>query len=348
MRHTSRVMLLLLVTTVLAFGVGGAHMARAQSQSAGTSQPSGAGNGIRISPVRSDIVIKPGESRSITMNVQNITAASAEFQAIVNDFVASNNESGQPALILDSTQYAPSRSLKRYIAAIPNLTIPAGQSKNVQVTITIPKDAPGGGYFGAVRFTSNASGTSNKNVTLSASVGSLILVRVPGDIVENMRLTSFDVRTSQDANSGSKFFTSNKNLYAVPRFQNNGNVHEQPFGKIILKKGDKVLQTTEINNTDPRANVLPDSIRRFAVKLDKVGMWGKYTVEGNFGYSTNGQLISGKTSFYVVPIVLILVMLGALAVIVFAIFGLPRAIRRYNDSVVRRSRRPGQSHLPPQ
>ena len=123
------------------------------------------------------------------------------------------------------------------------------------------------------------------------------------------------------------------------RFKNTGNVHEQPFGKIILKKGDKVLQATEINNADPKGNVLPDSIRRFSVKLNKVGMWGKYTVEGNFGYGTTGQLISGKTSFFVLPLILIIVGLIVLGLIVFAIFGLPKAIKRYNANVVRKANR---------
>jgi hypothetical protein len=297
------------------------------------------GNGIRISPVRTDLTIKPGETSSLTLTVENITATSAEFEAIINDFVAGNNEQGQPALILDNNKFAPSHSLKRYISDIPNVTINAGESKQVKVSISIPNSAAAGGYYGAVRFSPAGSEKNNNNVTLSASVGSLILVKVPGDLKENLILDSFDVRTSEGAIGGSSLFVSSNSLYAVARFKNSGNVHEQPFGKILLKRGDKILQTIEINNTDPKGNVLPDSTRRFAVKLDKVGLWGKYTVQGNFGYGSGGQLISGSTSFFVFPLVYILIGVAIVALIAAAIFWLPRAVKRYNQNVIRRANR---------
>ncbi len=302
-------------------------------------QTTSAGNAIKVAPVRTDLTIQPGQSRQVSITLQNLTNATVQYAAIVNDFVAGSGESGQPALILDANKFAPSHSLKRYIAPIPNVTVGGGQSKDVTVSITIPKDAAAGGYYGAVRFAPAGSIDPTKNVTLSASVGSLILVKVPGDIKENVTLASFDVRTDPEATSGSSFFTSNKNLYAVARFKNTGNVHEQPFGKVVLKRGSKVLQTVEINNTDPRGNVLPDSIRRFSVKLDKVGLWGKYTVEGNFGYGSSGQLVSGASTFYVFPLTYILIGLGILLLIAGAIVGLPRAIKRYNQSIIRRATR---------
>ncbi len=295
------------------------------------------GNGIRVSPVRTDVTMNPGESRSITLTIQNITGASSEFQAVINDFVP-KGEAGQPALILEADKYAPSHSLKRFIAKIPNVSVNKGEYKEVKAVITVPKDAAAGGYYGAVRFVT-ANDALNKNVTLSASVASIVLVRVNGDIVENMALESLDVRNSERSNSASSFFTSNKNLYVVARFKNMGSSHEQPFGKVVLKKGDKVLQTTEINNAEVKGNVLPDSVRRFSVKLDKVGSWGKYTVEGNFGYGSTGQLISGKTSFFVFPLALIIAILVVVAAVVMAIVWLPRAIKRYNAGVVRKANR---------
>jgi hypothetical protein len=305
---------------------------------ASAQQAGGSGSGLRISPVRTELTIKPGEAKSITITVQNVTSETKEFQAIINDFVAGDNEYGQPALILDADKYAPSHSLKRYIQEVPDVTIPAGQSKEVKVTVNIPRDASGGGYYGAVRFAPAGQGGAN-NITLSASVGSLILVKVPGTVEENLTITSFDVRKGEKGVSGSAFFTTNKDLYATVRFTNQGNVHEQPFGKVTVKKGGKTLQTIEINNLDPKSNVLPDSTRRFAVKLDKVGSWGKYTVEGNFGYGTGGKLLSASSSFYVVPMALIVLGLVLLALLLLAIFWLPRAIKRYNANVVRKARR---------
>lgn len=302
-------------------------------------QAANAGSGMRVSPVRSDLTIDAGNAGSVDVTVKNVTSAGVTYEAIINDFIAGDNEYGQPALILDADKYAPSHSLKRYIAPVPNLTIPAGQSKTVKVTINVPQNADAGGYYGAIRFIPAGSDTKKNNISLAASVGSLILVKVPGDIKENMKLESFDVRSSEKATSGSIVFTTNKNLYAVARFKNEGNIHEQPFGKVVVKKGNTVLQTTEINNQTPKGNVLPDSVRRFSVKLEKVGIWGKYTVSGNFGYGSTGQLVSGTTTIYVMPLTYILIGLGLIALIVIGIFVIPRSIKRYNQNVVRRANR---------
>lgn len=323
---------LLLAAAVVTTTVAGASLASAQST--GTNA-----NGIKVSPVRTDLTINPGETKTVTVTVQNITTVDSTFHAIINDFVAGNNENGQPALILDEKEFAPSHSLKRFISPVTDVPIPANSSKDIKVKITVPGNAAAGGYYGAIRFVPAGSPDPNKNVSLAASVGSLMLVKVPGDVKENLTLESFDVRTSEQAESGSSFFASNKNLYAVARFKNVGNVHEQPFGKVQLKKGDKVLQVVEINNADPRGNVLPDSTRRFSAKLDKVGLWGKYTVEGNFGYGANGQLLSGKSTFYVVPLAFIIGVIVVIALIVAAVLWLPKAIKRYNQNVVRKASR---------
>ena len=296
-----------------------------------------AGNGIKVSPVRTELTLNPGESKTITLSVQNISSTNADYQAVVNDLLA-KGEDGQAALILESDKYAPSHSLKRYISAIPNIQVAAGQYKDVKATISVPKDAAAGGYYGAVRFVPAGTQT-DKNVTLSASVASIILVKVPGDLKENTTISSFDVRRGVNGVGGSSFFTTNKDLFAVVRFENKGNVHEQPFGKIRLLKGDKLVQENEINVTSPKGNVLPDSIRRFDIKLDKVGNFGKYTVEGNFGYGTNGQLLSAKTSFWVVPIIMIVLILAVILLIIGLIIGVPKAIKRYNRTVLRKAGR---------
>lgn len=293
----------------------------------------GSGNGLQISPVRTDLTIQPCTSKTISVFVHNVTNNAAELQTIVNDFVAGTDETGTPQILLDKNQYAPQHSLKRYVAPIGNVTVAAGQQKEVKVTVSIPKDAPAGGYFGVVRFAPVSAGKGG-NVSLSASVGSLILVTVPGNYTENLTVASFDTRSISKDDNGQTHehtgvvFTSSKNLNAVVRFNNKGDVQEQPFGKIQLKRGDTLLATYEINTTTPRGNVLPDSIRKFAVPLNKVGSFGRYTLVGNFGYGTKGQLITAKTTFYVIPLGLIIGAAILLILILVGIYFLVRKLRR--------------------
>lgn len=293
--------------------------------------PSNTGNGLRISPVRTDLTIAPGGSQTITVGIQNLTATTESLKGIVDDFTASKDETGTPYILLNGEK-APTHSLKDYVSSLGTVTLAPNEQKEVKVTVSIPKGVAGGGYYGAVRFAPNNT-ASDKNVTLTASVGSLILVKVPGDVKEQVNIASFDARKD---NHASVFFTSNKSLTATVRFQNVGNIQEEPFGKILLKKDKTVLGTYEINNTQPRGNVLPDSIRKFSVPLH-VGSFGKFTLEGNFGYGTTGQLLAAKTSFYVVPMAVIVLAIVIILLILFAIFGLPRLIRAYNRRVVRKA-----------
>jgi len=301
--------------------------------SAATATPN-SGNGLKISPVVTNLTINPGQTQTVTVHVQNVTSAAVTLQVFINDFTATDDESGTPALLLNPNQYAPSHSLKRFVTPINNLTLQAGEARDVKAIVSVPKDAPGGGYYGAVRF-APASASGENNITLSASVGSLILVKVPGTIREDVKLLSLDVH--HESSGAQVIFTTSKGLIAAARFQNNGDVQEQPFGKILLKQGTKQIAAYEINDMTPRGNVLPDSIRKFTVNLDKVGAFGKYTVVGNFGYGTNGQLLTGQTTFYVIPIFIIVVVAAVILLILFCVLILPRLVRSYNRRVVQRA-----------
>lgn len=303
--------------------------------SAATSSGSGQGNGYKISPVRTDLVINPGANQDVTVFIQNISSASENLQVIVNDFQARNDETGAPDLLLNGTQ-STKHGLKQYVKVLtPNFQLAPNEQKSVVVNVAIPANAPGGGYYGAIRV-APASAVGDKNVNLAASVGALVLVKVPGYITDQLSITSFEVSS---ASGVSTFFLSGKDLKADVRFQNSGNIQEEPFGKIQLKKGSKVVDSYEINNGEPRGNVLPNSIRKFSTKLNNVGSFGKYTLIGSFGYGATGQLVSAKTSFYVIPLAIILVALFVLLLVLFAIFGLPRIIRKYNQGILRRAGR---------
>jgi hypothetical protein len=297
-------------------------------------QSGNGGNGYKISPVRTDLTINPGETKTTDVYIQNVSSAVEDLQVVINDFQASTNESGTPALLLNGKQ-APQHSLKQYVLPSSDFTLQPNEQKDVKITIAIPEDAVAGGYYGAVRF-APANVDASKNVTLSASVASLILVKVPGNIKEQVGIASFDARVDDHSRS---VFTSSKNISAVVRFQNTGDVQEEPFGKIILKKGGKELATYEINNTDPRGNVLPGSIRKFSVKLTKVSSIGKYTLQGNFGYGSNGQLLSASTTFYVIPLWAIIVGIVVILLILAAIFLLSRKLRAHNRRVARKASR---------
>ena len=122
------------------------------------------------------------------------------------------------------------------------------------MTIIVPTDAAAGGYFGAIRFTPTATADGGQ-VNMSASVASLILLRVTGDAAERLNLTELAV---QQAGVTGGFFTHGNNLAVTARFENVGDVQLAPFGKVSVQKGNTVVHEADFNVKNPRDMVLPD------------------------------------------------------------------------------------------
>lgn len=288
-------------------------------------------NTLKISPVRSDISIKAGESSTVKINLTNLDNAPIQVQPIENDFVA-RDESGTPALILNADQYAPTHSLKRFMAPLSEVTIPSKASATVNLVINVPKTAQPGGYFGAVRFAPATPGSGGQ-VNLNASAASIILLTVPGPTVEKLDLKSFDIK--QNGGKPAATFSSPDKLQISALFQNDGNLQEGPFGYIAVKQGTKVVYSTEFNNKNPRDMVLPDSSRRWDIPLKNIGKFGHFTVSATFTYGTKNQTIDVTKSFWVIPRLYVIAAIVAVVVLIGLIVGAFLLFRHHRRRMVR-------------
>lgn len=295
-------------------------------------------NTLKVSPVRSDIEIKPGASKTVQVTVTNLTPGSITVAPIENDFVA-GDERGTPALILDADKYAPTHSLKRFMRPLPNLTIEGNKARTVDVVITVPKDAQPGGYFGAIRFAPTTPDGGGQ-VNLSASVASLILMKVPGPTTEKLDLTNFDIQ--QAGKSSSTLFQTPDDLQVAVRLKNDGNVQLAPFGKLSVKQGDKIIYSTDFNPNTPKDMVLPDSARRWDIPLDKIGTFGQYQVIATFTYGSKNQTIEVAKSFWVIPMYVIIAAIAGFVVLVLLIVGIWLGLRGYKRRILRSQNRGGR------
>jgi len=285
----SRKIAFLLVSLISIIGLFGSSYANADTNVA---------NGFRLSPVRIDATVEKGHSITENLFVTNVNNYQITAKAIINEFTASNDESGAPAVILDNSQPAPADSFRAITSTIPDVTIDTGKTVTVPVTITVPQNANSGGYYGAVRFVS-ANTANGNSVTLSASVGTIFLITVPGKLTEQLQLVDFSA--AQNGSTAS-YFTTSKNLQIVTRLQNTGNIHLAPTGKInITNSGGKVIETVDFNNTNPRGEVLPGTTRKYTYNIQSQNLFGRYSATAYLGYGTLGQVLTVKTSFWVIP-----------------------------------------------
>lgn len=288
-----------------------------------------AANAITVSPVRSDVSIPAGKSQVVKIVVTNPTKTDVKITPVENDFV-SNDENGTPSLISGPDQYAPTHSLKRFMAPLESFTLKAGSSKTLNVTISVPKTAQAGGYFGAVRL-EPTSPDGGGQVNMSVNVAPLILLSVPGKVVDKLDLTSFKV----EQNGMSKpYYQNGKDMSVAFRFENKGNVQEGPFGQIAVKKGNKVIYSTQFNNKVQRDQILPDGARKWDVPLKDIGSFGHYTVTATFSYGVSNQTIQVSKSFWVVPMKVVLLIIAGVIALIVVILGFWLFLRGYRNRLL--------------
>lgn len=311
-------------------------MAMQQTAWAVTSKSNSAST-LKISPVRSDISVNPGASKTVEVTVTNLTDADITVQPFENDFIA-KGEDGTPALILDDNQYAPTHSLKKFMVPLGNVKVPAKKAAVVKVVINVPSTAQPGGYFGAIRF-APANPAGGGQVDLSASVASLMLLTVPGPMTEKLNLTDYGVQ--QNGKSGT-YFQNPNNLGFSFRFENKGSVQEAPFGNISVKNGDKVVYSADFNNKTQRDMVLPDSARRWSVPLKNIGTFGYYTVEGTLTYGSKNETVNISQSFWVIPFAVIIGGIVGLLVLIGLIVGIVVFLKGYKRRIINSQGRGGR------
>lgn len=303
---------------------------RASAQSASD----GSGQALEIGPPVINLSANPGETVKATISLRDISSTSLFVTSAFNDFVASG-EDGTPKILLEEGETS-AFSMKEWVAPISTLTLKPREIKNVTLVINVPANVSPGGYYGVVRFTGTPPDLEGAGVSLAASLGSLILLKVNGDAKEEMGIEEFFV--SHNGKKGTLFEAAP--LVFTERLKNTGNIQQQPTGLVTIKDMfGSVVATLPINQ--PPRDVLPDSIRKFEQPLDQtvIGnkiLFGLYTADLTVTYGADKQTITSSITFWVIPYTLIGIILVAL---IGGFIGLRYLIKRYNRHIISKAER---------
>lgn len=273
------------------------------------------GSGLQLSPTRTDLSGQPGEQKQFSIILKNITQNEVTAQVFLNDFESDNN-SGTPQIIVDNRARTP-YSLENMLKNYSNVDLKAGETKEIKLTVEIPGNVAPGAYFGALRYAAVPKGQTQteaeRQVALTASVAHLIFVEVPGNINEQIQIES--LRAQQGDKAGS-FFIKTPNRAALS-VKNLGNGFSRPFGKVnVTGPFGKEVHSYDVNNTDPRGIILPNSARTFTNDMPNVKLPGKYNLTASVAYGNGGEVITYQSSFVYMPIwaiVALIALIGAVA-----------------------------------
>lgn len=246
-----------------------------------TAVPSGS---FIVQPAKVELEIPPGGSESRALTLTNSTAVPLAVTVSFED-VAPNTQSSaadDPVVLLGANGGAyPLRDLVHTSAA--SLTILAGQTQSVPVTVKIPNDTVPGGHYGSVVFSFTPilprGISTNGNVAVESRLATLFFVRVSGAVKEEGRVSEFGVFN----NAQTTFAPSpEKPLRFQIVYTNSGNVHLNPYGKLSLTP---LFGKSTTIIVDPWA-VLPGGVRMREIEVREPLAIGYYTahLEQNRGY----------------------------------------------------------------
>lgn len=315
----------------------------APASAATPAQANKSSSGLSITP-RKNYVMEPGKKATDSLTIGNLDGKNDLIIALqVIDF-SFTDETGTPKLMLAANAPQTTWSLKPFIKLPETVTIPKGSTKTIKFDISVPAGQGAGSYYSAIKYA--AAGTNGGNVNLTASGVTLAFLSVPGIVNEKMTLQKLGAFQPDGTGTTGKFIfiaTDKAPTEIAYSLKNEGNVAENPAGNIVVKDmfGNEV---TTIKDANPRASLaLIGQTRRFeacinpkdkAVDLNGQGavqqitcnppklMPGRYTISLDTFYGQNGNNtheITGKASFWYLPIWFIVTVVAGIVVIAYVI-----------------------------
>ncbi len=299
---------------------------------------------------RKNYTIEPGKSVKDTLTIKNLDQSEdLNLSLRIVDFTF-NDEGGTPKLMLAEDAPQTAWSLKPYLKVPETVSIPAKQSKTLDMSVAIPSNQGGGSLYSAIVYSTGAA--DGGNVGLSASGVSLVFASIPGDVNENLGLEKFGAYNleKQGKAAGYSYINTSQPQNMAFTIKNEGNVTAAPVGSITIKHMFGKEQV--INNVNPNSSLaLIGQTRTFTscIKLktqevdfngsktsskdcEAPGLWpGYYSAKLDLFYGANGnntRELAGTASFWYLPIWFIVVFLIILAVAAFYIRKLVLVIRQ--------------------
>lgn len=263
-----------------------------------------------LGPGKVDLLLEPGEKTTQQVTVTNRLGKDMNFKVEVEDFSGSYDTDQTVKLFGEADG---PYSMKDYIEPeTMEFSLKHGERIVLPVQINIPEDSQPGGLYASVLISTvpdDSEGEMNQGqAKIISRLGTLYFVRVAGEVVESGRLQDFKVA---DPKNG--FYEQGPIPFEV-YFENEGNVHMTPSGKIEIKNllGRRVGEVSI-----EKYFSMPNSLRKIIVNWDNKVLIGRYTatltLDKNYQQKPN-ESETMEVSFWVIPWKILLGVLVAILI----------------------------------
>ncbi len=264
-------------------------------------------NDFVVEPGKTEIFLNPGETVTRNISVTNRTNRELSFKVGVENFVGS--DSPESAVVLLPSGAETPYPLSEYVSSeLQEFSLKFGEKITFAVTITTPSDIEPGE---AARVLDAEGNEVVGGTRLTARIGSLILMRINGDVNESGYLDAFKI-----SGPGALFRQKMPTSFEIT-YKNDGTVHLVPYGTITIKNifGSEVAQIPV-----DAYFALPDSIRYQNISWPgKSFSFGLYTADLELYKGFGNQFDTDKIRFFVLPLMVVFSILGGI-LLIFTIF----------------------------
>ena len=190
---------------------------------------------ITAVPPRLEVEALPGATLQETLKVSNGSDQELAFSIETSDFIVTNNQ-GTPVAVSEAVSGR--WSLKSWLTTSPDKVLVApGQTAVVDLLIAIPADALAGGHYAMVTYSPVVEGklVPGTGAQISPQVGSLIYLKVIGDVTEAALLKEFSVEKTFAYYGPIKLFAEIENEYGGIAFKD---IDPRYISLFIVQKRD--------------------------------------------------------------------------------------------------------------
>lgn len=260
-----------------------------------------------VIPPRLELEALPGATLQESLRVRNESDADQAFKVTAKDFIVTNNQ-GTPLPVDEAVSGR--WSLASWITVSPKqILVPAGQTAAVDLIIAVPPDGLAGGHYAMVVYEPVAEGRpEGTGAAVSPQVGSLIYLKVIGDVTEAANLKEFKV---------DQFFKHYGPTQITAEIENLGDIHLRPTGKLTVTNW---LKDEVFSKELEEKNIFPFASRTYDWEVPGKWRLGRYAARLTAAAGDTAIPVNGLIYFWVVPVkelVLIAAALALPAVLVF-------------------------------
>lgn len=259
-------------------------------------------------PARQEIVVNPGETKTVPVAFLNRTLSPIQGKLGTRDFIVRGKDN-IPEFIDFPTETEIRYSAKNWIELpFERATIPASDKVIVYAQIKVPADAVPGGHYASIYFeTDPRLPSENETGSIAAAsqqINALLYIKVAGEVKESASITKFSVPN----------FLEYGPITIDTEITNTGDIHIRPLGSVnVYDIFGNLIESQKLEEK----NIFPAAISVYTNNIGKKWMIGKYKVELKAVYGDNQKTLSAVRELYIFPYKEATVVLLLIIIIIF-------------------------------